>query len=118
MELEIVHGGKMAYSASFRKKVLDYRKKHDLSLRATAEHFKIGFCSIARWQTRPAPAQTRAKPPLKIPDEALSEDVKKYPDDFQHERASRFGVTAPAICLALKRLKLSRKKNTKTSCSK
>lgn len=44
-------------------------------------------------------------------DEAIREDVKKYPDDFQYERASRFGVTAPAICLALKRLKLTRKKH-------
>lgn len=108
----------MTYPASYRKKVLSYREKHGLSLRETAKRFNIGFCSIARWQTRPEPAKTRTTPPRKIPNKALYADVKKYPDDFQHERAARFSVTAPAICLALKRLKLSRKKNTKTSCGK
>lgn len=68
-----------------------------------------------RWQTCPAPAATRSKPPTKIPDADLKRDVKKYPDDFQYERAERFGVTPWAIGLALKRLKLSRKKNFKTS---
>ncbi len=108
----------MAYPASFRKKVLSYQAKHGLSIRRTAKHFEIGISSVMRWQTTPAPAKTRSKPPIKIPDIELREDVEKYPDDFQSERAERFGVTPWAIGLALKRLNLTRKKNTKASKSR
>lgn len=105
----------MTYPACFRKKVLAYKGKHNLSIRATAKHFKIGINSVVRWQTQPEPAKTKSRPSIKIPEDALRKDVEQYPDDFLYERAERFGVTAVGIHLALKRLKLSRKKNTKTS---
>lgn len=43
----------------------------------------------------------------------MRKDVEDYPDDFLYERARRFKVTAAGIHLALKRLKLSRKKTLK-----
>ncbi|MBC8954659.1 transposase [Xenorhabdus sp. PB62.4] len=58
---------------------------------------------------------TRDKPPTKISDEALIMDVQNYPDDYQWERAKRLGVAQSAIHYALKRLKITVKKNTKTS---
>jgi transposase len=108
----------MTYPASFRKKVMAYKKKHKLSIRKTADHFKVGINSIVRWQSNQEPLKTKSRPAIKIPDEALRKDVENYPDDFLYERAARFGVTTVGIHLALKRLKLSRKKNTKTSKSK
>lgn len=105
----------MTYPACYRKKVLSYKNLHNLSIREVATHFKIGINSIVRWQKQPEPAKTKARPDIRISAEALIKDVKDYPDDFLHERAQRFGVTAVGIHLALKRLKLSRKKNTKTS---
>ncbi|MCW9718919.1 IS630 transposase-related protein [Avibacterium sp. 21-599] len=39
-------------------------------------------------------------------------DVKRFPDATQAERAARIGGTQSAICKALRRLKISRKKNT------
>ena len=105
----------MTYPACFRKKVLVYKSKHNLSIRATAKHFKIGINSLVRWQTQPEPAKTKSRPSIKIPEEALREDVEDYPDDFLYERAKRFGVSAVGIHLALNRLNLSRKKNTKAS---
>jgi len=50
--------------------------------------------------------------------DALKKDVSTYPDRYQWERAQQFGVTPAAICLALKRLGMSYKKNAATSQSK
>lgn len=41
----------------------------------------------------------------KIDMEALKKDVKAYPEDYQWERARRFGVSRSGIDWALKRLK-------------
>lgn len=43
--------------------------------------------------------------------EALSKDVKDNPEAYQYERAKKFGVSQSAIFYALKRLKISNKKN-------
>ncbi|WP_231858699.1 IS630 transposase-related protein [Xenorhabdus nematophila] len=61
------------------------------------------------------PCMTRDKPPTKISDETLIADVKNYPDDYQWERAKRLGVSQSAIHYALKRLKITVKKNAQTS---
>ena len=100
----------MAYPSFFRKKVLAYREKHNATITATAEYFKIGTASVTRWAHKQEPAKTRNKQPLKIKDEALLADVKKYPDAFQYERAKRLGVSQNGIFYALKRLKISYKK--------
>jgi len=42
--------------------------------------------------------------------EKLEEDVRQRPDDFQYERAERFGVSPNGILYALRRLKISHKK--------
>ena len=105
----------MTYPASFRKKILSYKTKHNLSIRETAKHFEIGINSVVRWLLQPEPAKNKSRPALKIPEEALRKDVEDHPDDFLYERAKRFGVTAAGIHLALKRLNLTRKKNAKTS---
>jgi len=48
----------------------------------------------------------------------LALDVEQEPDAFQHERAERFGCSQRGICAALKRLKISRKKNFSASESR
>ena len=105
----------MAYPAFYRKKVSAYRKKHNATIKETAEHFKIGTASVSRWVHKQEPAKTRVKKPTKITDKALLKDVKKYPDSFQYERAKRLGVSPTGINHALKRLKISYKKNPATS---
>ena len=108
----------MAYPACFRKKVLAYCKKHGATIKETAQHFKIGTASVSRWVHKQAPDKTRIKKPTKITDEALLRDVNKYPDAFHYERAKRLGVSQTGIYHALKRLKISYKKNFATSKSK
>jgi hypothetical protein len=61
------------------------------------------------------PKVTRNKPAVKIKMEALEEDIKKYPDAYQRERASRLGVTQHGIYKALKRLRVTYKKNLPAS---
>lgn len=76
-----------------------------------------------RWSKRIEAQRTRHKPATKrctelvevIDGEALKKDVAMYPDAYQYERAARFGVSQRGICWALKRLGISRKKNTVTS---
>jgi len=47
----------------------------------------------------------------KINRDRLIRNVEQHPDAYQHERAERFGCSQRGICEALKRLKISRKKN-------
>ena len=48
--------------------------------------------------------------PSKIHDDALRADVEQYPDDYQYERAARFGCGKSSIGDALKRLGITVKK--------
>ena len=101
----------MAYSIDFRKKVLEIKKRENLTLAETAARFGVGIASIVRWMHRIEPKTTRNKPATKINREALIKDVEEYPDSYQYERAMRFGVSCTGIGEALKRLKISNKKN-------
>ena len=105
----------MAYSKHFRKKVLKYRRDKDATIEETAKYFHIGTASIVRWVHKPEPQKTRYRKPTKIPDDVLRKDVEQYPDSYQYERAQRLGVSESGIFNALKRLKITYKKNTSSS---
>lgn len=105
----------MAYSLDFRPKVLLIKEREKLSFEKVAEHFGVGKASVFRWSKRIEAQRTRHKPATKIDGEALKKDVARYPDAYQYERAARFGVSQRGIGWALKRLGISRKKNTVTS---
>ena len=107
----------MTYSTDFRRKVLDIKKQEKLTTKEVATRFGIGTANIDRWHKRLEPKETRNKPATKIDMEALRLDVEKFPDAYHYERAIRFGVTEGGIRKALKRLKISYKKNAKTSQS-
>jgi transposase len=77
----------------------------------TALRFGISTSSVSRWAKRLEPCRTRNKPATKIDPDHLIRDVEQHPDAYQHERAERFGCSQLGICEALKRLKISRKKN-------
>ncbi|WP_340611674.1 IS630 transposase-related protein [Xenorhabdus bharatensis] len=104
----------MGYSLDFRKRVLAYKEKYSLTFEQTSHHFDISMRTLFRWHHKIEPCVTRNKPPTKISDEALLTDVQNYPDDYQWERAKRLGVAQSAIHYALKRLKITVKKNAKT----
>jgi transposase len=103
------------YSLSFRKKVLRLKEEESLSFDALGKRFAIHPRTIQRWKERIEPCLKRNKPATKIDMEKLKEDVKERPDDYQWERAERFGVTTWGIGLALRRLAISYKKNPVSS---
>ena len=107
----------IGYSIEFRREVLKTREKKKLSVKTTAELFGIHPITIFRWLKRIEPCKTRNKPATKIDMEALKKDVKLYPDAYQKERAKRLKVSESCVFYALKRLKVTYKKNSKTSKS-
>ncbi len=108
-------GVNVAYPAQFRKKLLSVKEKEGLTNEETAKRFGVGKESVSRWKSNPDPVFKRNRPAQKIDMEALKKDVEEHPDDFIYERAERFCVSASGMRYALKRLGVSRKKNTKTS---
>ncbi len=104
--------GGMTYSIDFRRKVLEIKERDDLSFEKVSARFGVGKSSVSRWAKRLEPCRTRNKPAIKIDMEVLSRDVELYPDAYQYERAERFGCSQRGIGEAMKRLGISRKKNT------
>ena len=107
----------MTYSLDFRKKALSIRSREKLSFAQTAKRFVVSVNSLFLWSKQIEPKQTKNRPAIKIDKETLMEDIEKYPDAFSYERADRLNVTASGIRSAMKRLKISYKKNTKPSQS-
>lgn len=108
----------MSYSLDFRQRVLAYKEKQAITFQQTSEHFDIGIRTLFRWSNRIAPCLTRNKPATKVDMDKLLEDIEAFPDEYQWERANRLNVGQPAIHYALKRLKITYKKNTKTPQSR
>ena len=94
---------RMTYSLDFRKKALSIRAKEGLSFAQTAKRFGVSVNSLFLWSKR--------LEPIKIDNEALLEDIRQYPDAYNYERAERLNVSSSGICCALKRLRVTYKKN-------
>ena len=105
----------MSYSLDFRLHVLAVKAAEDLTFKEASSRFEIGIASLVRWSKNPRPKSKRNKPATKIDMDALKKDIEEYPDAYQYERAQRFGVTTTGIWHALKRLKVTYKKNTQPS---
>lgn len=108
----------MTYSVHFRRKVLSVKKKERLSLAAISRKFGVSKNTVFLWTKNITPKSHREKPPTKINTEKLREDITRYSDAYQYERAERLGVSQSAIYSALKRLKVTYKKISKPSQGK
>jgi transposase len=108
----------MSYSLDFRKRVFKIKGKYHLSFQETSERFGVPIRTLFRWNNRIVPKTKRHKPATKINMEALKKHVEDYPDAYQYERAAFFGVSSTGIFHALRRLKVSYKKNAVPSQSK
>lgn len=105
----------MAYSIDFRRQVFKIKQKENLTFQQVSDRFEIPIRTLFRWQNRIDPKTKRNKPSTKVDMEALGKDIQDNPDHFQYERAKKFGVSQSAIYYALKRLKISYKKNAISS---
>ncbi len=102
----------MTYSVDYRSRVLKIKSEENLTYDETSKRFGVGRTTLFQWKQRLEPLKTRNKPATKIDMDALKKDVEKTPDRFQYERAEDYGVSPWAIGLALKRLRISHKKNS------
>ena len=106
----------MTYSIDYRKQVLS-SIANGMTIREASLFYGLSTSTIHSWQQNLVPKTKRNKAPTKIPDDALIEDVKKYPDDYNYERARRLNCSKTGIFNALKRLGISQKKDLRTSKS-
>ncbi len=105
----------MSYSLDFRRHVLFFREKKKLTYVETSQRFNVGIATLVRWSKEIIPKATRENRPRKIDLDALSADVRDFPDAYQYERAARFGVCPKAIWQALRKLGVTYKKSTASS---
>ena len=89
------------------------RFKSCLIIRSFSNLFMGSLSDISKILNRNK--STKNRPTIKIDNEVLMEDIKKYPDAYNCERAHRLNVSTSGICCAIKRLGISYKKNLQPS---
>ena len=104
----------MSYSLDFRKQIFSIKEKYKLTFEEASIRFDIPIRTLFRWKKRLEPCSKRNKPATKIDMEALTKDVELYPDHYHSERAKKFNVSTSGICVALKRLGVRCKKNSRS----
>ena len=108
----------MTYSLDFRETVLRHIDSGS-TLETVSRLFSVSTTTIKNWkrlrtQTGKLEGSGRPCSPYKIDNEALKLYLKERPDAFLNEIASHFGVTAPAIHTAMKRMNITRKKRSRS----
>jgi len=104
----------MSYSNDLRKKIIEFIDKGN-SVAETSKVFGITKPTIYRWLKKlKYEGSLSDKPPKrawkKIDPNLLTVFVKQHPDFTLLEYAKHFKTSAMAICRALKKLKITRKK--------
>lgn len=105
----------MSYDIKYRQRAISYLSEGH-SYRETAVIFKVSTTTLQTWKSQLKESGTlapkkRKETWRKINPEKLRKYVEENPDAFQQEIADAFGVRLYAIQKALKRLKITRKKN-------
>ena len=101
----------MTFTQDNRKQVLNSLDE-GMNFAEAAVFYDISPTTIQKWKKRLHSKTTRYIKPYKIEDEALAQDVKDHPDDYHYERAQRFNCSPTGISKALKRIGVSKKKDT------
>ena len=105
----------MAYSEDLRKKVIEYVNEGH-TLESAQKVFKVGLATIKRWKKQYVETGKLNKKPLergfkKLDPEKLLAYINERPDAYLSEIAETFKCSVEAVRKALKRLKITRKKN-------
>ena len=105
----------MSYDVKYRRRAIEYwRDGH--SKRETADVFKVSHFTLQKWksqlkETGNLEPKKRKETWRKIEPSKLKEYVEQHPDDYLSEIAKEFGCSDVAVIKALRRLKITRKKN-------
>lgn len=105
----------MSYDKRFREKVLKYIEKGH-TIQKAHEVFEIGTTTIKEWKKLRTQTGKLDNRPLerknrKICPDQLNAYIAEHPDSYLSEIAEVFSCTSSAVHYALKRLKITRKKN-------
>ncbi|MGP4119404.1 IS630 transposase-related protein [Psychrobacter aquimaris] len=76
----------MTYSIDYRKQVLS-SIADGMTIREASLFYGLSASIIYSWQQSLVAKTKRNKAPIKTPDDALIEDVKRYSDDYNYGRA-------------------------------
>ena len=101
----------MTYSLDFRKKALSIREEEGLTIAEVSARFSVGVASVNRWIKDIHPKAYSRKNFRKLDPDVVAEDVQKYPDAYQYERAERLGVQQSSINYVLNKLGVTYKKS-------
>ena len=105
----------MAYDEKYRKRVMEYLNEGHTQ-EETSKVFKVGTATIKGWKKLYEQTGSLTKRELnrsfkKIDPEKLSAYISEQPDAYLKEMAEHFQCSETAIRKALKKLKITRKKN-------
>ena len=103
------------YSKKFKKEAVRLHKEDGFQIQEVSKLLSVSTRSVSRWVNHGIENKPRVFVAFKIPNDKLLEDVKLYPDSYLHERASRLNCSKSGVFDALKRLGITRKKNTNSS---
>lgn len=106
---------KMSHSKDLRERAIKYVEQGG-AIKDACMLFEVSRSSFQRWRclkdkTGSLARKPREKLPYKINNEELKTYVNEHPDAYLNEIATHFKVTGPCILIALKRLKITRKKS-------
>ncbi len=108
-----------SYSVDLRERVLQYLEKNK-NREAASRLFQVGVATIYRWLARKKEKgniEPLRRPYVykKIDDQKLIDYIEKNPDHFLSEIGKHFNLTLQAVFYALKRLKITRKKSSRST---
>lgn len=106
---------KMSYSSDLREKAIAYVENGG-SIKDVCDIFGISRSSFQRWreikeEKGSVDRKARIKAPYKLNNDELKAYIKKHSDAYLSEIAEYFNVTPSCIWVALKRLRITRKKS-------
>ena len=109
----------MSHSTDLRERVLGFIAEGGL-IKDVCKVFVVSRSSVQRWrkkqkETGGLSSKTRDSSPYKYTNEALRSYVTAHPDAYLSEIVTYFNVTSACISIALKRLKITRKKRPRST---
>lgn len=104
----------MSYSNDLRKRALKFVGEGG-SIKEACLLFEVSRSSFQRWRlkqknTGSLAPKSRVRVPYKIDNDKLTAFVDNHPDAYLNEIAAHFQVSIPCVSIALKRLRITRKK--------
>lgn len=99
-------------------KILLIKNIEKLSITKTTKKFVLSTRTVHKCYKGIISKGKRICQARKLDMEGLKEDIIKHPDLYQYKRAKKFQVSQNCIHKAIKKLKVSYKKNLQTSKSK